>query len=280
MRGRIFYSLFLIFGSDKALGSIDSVIPKTEPIVLTAQSEDHLSEIEKEMNRARKNLTEKIKIFHRIQNAAKAPAYVWQNSQDKKSKQAQALPYLKFEIREILRKIDSLQIRKEEVKYESELQQIGNFPKNEISSFQQSNPFLCTALPSNPTSDEPLVVDQGFGLMSDKETGLKWKSSGWWVRRGEGWVRACADGKIAFEGIVQGRGRVVMIDHGKGVLSLYANLSDSLDADSPNRKGKPIKAGDIIGPVAEKFYFEVRQGGVPVDPKLVLSRDSLTKIAL
>ncbi len=280
MRGRIFYSLFLIFGSQKALGSIESVSNKAEPLVLNSQSEDNLSEIEKEMNRARKNLTEKIKIFHRIQNGAKAPAYVWQNSQEKKSKQAQALPYLKFEIREILRKIDNLQIRKEEVKYESELQQIGNLPKDELSTFQQANSFLCTALPTNPSNDEPLVVDQGFGLMADKETGLKWKSSGWWVRRGEGWVRACADGKIAFEGIVQGRGRVVMIDHGRGVLSLYANLSESMNVDGANRKGKPIKAGDIIGPVAEKFYFEVRQGGVPVDPKLVLSRDSLTKIAL
>jgi len=85
-------------------------------------------------------------------------------------------------------------------------------------------------------------------------------------------IRAAANGLIlASSGSLKGYsgyGRVIIIDHGKGIRTLYAH-------NSKNRvkSGSCIRAGEIIGEVGatgratgNHLHFEVRKNGRPINP--------------
>lgn len=86
-------------------------------------------------------------------------------------------------------------------------------------------------------------------------------------------VYAAADG-IAQSVQYSGRyGRLVVIDHGSGVTTLYAHLSQfQIVAGEEIRTGQLIgysgASGRVSGP---HLHFEVRQGGSPVNPSRFLS---------
>ena len=81
-------------------------------------------------------------------------------------------------------------------------------------------------------------------------------------------VRAIAAGKISFADWFRGYGLLTIIDHGNGVMSLYAfnqRLSKS--------KGDSVAAGDVIAALGTTggrdkpgLYFAIRMQGKPVDP--------------
>lgn len=84
---------------------------------------------------------------------------------------------------------------------------------------------------------------------------------------GEG-VRAVFRGTVAFADWFQGYGRLVILDHGGGMYTLYAHLADLLI-----RAGQEVQAGQLIGTVGEsgsldgpQLYFEIRVRGKPEDP--------------
>ena len=69
------------------------------------------------------------------------------------------------------------------------------------------------------------------------------RHTGWDQRAPEGApVRAMAAGRVAFAGLLEIRGNTVMINHGLGIYSGYAHLSELLVAD-----GQVIAAGQIVG---------------------------------
>ncbi len=83
-------------------------------------------------------------------------------------------------------------------------------------------------------------------------------------------VSATSPGQIAFVGRIKGYGRVVDIDHGSGVTTRYAHLSNY---SGGLRKGFRVQAGDIIGEVGSSgtatgpnLHFEMRINGRPIDP--------------
>ncbi len=81
-------------------------------------------------------------------------------------------------------------------------------------------------------------------------------------------VRAVYGGKVVFADWFRGYGKVVIVNHGEGYHTVYANLSEIF-----LNKGDIIKEGDQIGRVGESgtinapgLYFEVRYKGRPVNP--------------
>lgn len=81
-------------------------------------------------------------------------------------------------------------------------------------------------------------------------------------------VRAVADGEVVFAEWMAGYGLICIVDHGDGVMSLYAN-NDGLLKDV----GTQVKRGDTIASVGNSggqgrtgLYFELRRAGAPVDP--------------
>ncbi|MEN9681992.1 MAG: hypothetical protein RLZZ627_1885 [Pseudomonadota bacterium] len=81
-------------------------------------------------------------------------------------------------------------------------------------------------------------------------------------------VRAVAAGKVAFAEWFRGYGLLTIIDHGNGVMSLYA-FNQSLNKS----KGDPVAAGEVIAALGSTggrdkpgLYFGIRTQGKPVDP--------------
>jgi murein DD-endopeptidase MepM/ murein hydrolase activator NlpD len=79
---------------------------------------------------------------------------------------------------------------------------------------------------------------------------------------------AAASGVVAYAGEMDGYGNIVVIDHGDGLATAYAHLSQMVVAP-----GQEIEQGGLLGAVGctgnctgSHLHFEVRVDGVPVDP--------------
>ena len=81
-------------------------------------------------------------------------------------------------------------------------------------------------------------------------------------------IRAMSGGRVRYAGVQGAYGNVVWIDHGGGVLTVYAHLS-SVDV----RTGQRVGARDVIGRSGSSgnasgahLHFEVWRWGQQVDP--------------
>ena len=98
---------------------------------------------------------------------------------------------------------------------------------------------------------------------------------GWLITADEGEpVRAVHGGDIIYADWLRGQGLLMVIDHGEGWLSLYAQNHSLLRG-----VGDRVSAGDIIakagasgGSETSGLYFEIRHRGEPVDPGEWISR--------
>ena len=100
-----------------------------------------------------------------------------------------------------------------------------------------------------------------------EETGATWK--GLFIRSVSGeTVRAVADGRVVYADWLRGFGNLLILDHGRGYMSLYANNESVL-----RQVGETVRAGDPVAHVGASgadaesgLYFELRRDGKPFDP--------------
>ncbi|TAM86774.1 MAG: peptidase [Candidimonas sp.] len=85
-------------------------------------------------------------------------------------------------------------------------------------------------------------------------------------------VHVIAAGRVVYANWLTGFGNLMIVDHGKGYLSIYAYNQSLL-----KRVGDVVHAGDVIatvgatgGQVESGLYFEIRHNGAPVNPQLWL----------
>lgn len=106
-----------------------------------------------------------------------------------------------------------------------------------------------------------------------EDTGIPWK--GLFIRAKEGTpVKAVAAGRVVFADWMRGFGNLIIVDHGSGFMSLYAN-AESLY----KQEGESVKMGENIASVGNSggipqtgLYFELRYQSKPVNPSSWLSR--------
>ncbi len=86
--------------------------------------------------------------------------------------------------------------------------------------------------------------------------------------------RTVFDGRVAYAAPLNGYGLTAVVDHGNGVVSIYAHADVLLIA-----AGQDVVRGQELGRVGESgslrgayLYFELRDGGKPVDPSSWLRR--------
>jgi len=82
-------------------------------------------------------------------------------------------------------------------------------------------------------------------------------------------VRAVAPGRVVHAGWFKGYGNLVIVDHGERYHTLFAHLGAMRTA-----MGELVEAGAVLGTVGDSgslkgayLYFELREGGRPVDPR-------------
>ncbi|MDD1616115.1 MAG: peptidase M23, partial [Methylococcaceae bacterium NSP1-2] len=81
-------------------------------------------------------------------------------------------------------------------------------------------------------------------------------------------VKAVAKGKVAYANPLQGYGSLIIIDHGRGYMTVHG-FNQSLY----KRVGDLVEAGDVIASVGKSggrkesgLYFAIRKQGLPIDP--------------
>ena len=109
---------------------------------------------------------------------------------------------------------------------------------------------------------------------SPRELGdFKWQ--GLLIRAPEGReVRAVARGRVAYADWLRGYGMLVIVDHGKGYMSLYG-----YNRSLYRKVGEWVEAGETLAQVGASggrkenaLYFEIRKKGKPVNPRPWLTR--------
>lgn len=97
--------------------------------------------------------------------------------------------------------------------------------------------------------------------------GITWKGVFIQARSGED-VRAVAAGRVVYADWLRGFGNLLIIDHGDGYMTLYANAESLL-----KQVGDTIRGGESIATVGNSggsaesgLYFEMRHAGRPFDP--------------
>lgn len=113
-------------------------------------------------------------------------------------------------------------------------------------------------------------ITSGFGLRRHPVWGIMHIHTG--VDIAGMWgspVLAASDGRIIYTGWFGGYGKIVVIDHGQGISTLYGHLSSWLVAS-----GDDVHRGQVIARVGSTGYstgphihFETRINGTPVDPE-------------
>ena len=111
------------------------------------------------------------------------------------------------------------------------------------------------------------------GFKSKRGNYLRWE--GWLINTQAGTVvQAVHHGRVVFSNYLRGFGLLVIVDHGDGFMSLYAHNQELL-----RETGDWVQSGEIVSRAGNTgglnkpaLYFEIREKGVPVNPKIWLSK--------
>lgn len=128
-----------------------------------------------------------------------------------------------------------------------------------------------------PVTDPDAKLLSGFGMRRHPLLGYTRLHTGidWAAARGSP-VIAAAPGRVTHAGFKEQYGKTVIIDHGGGLVTLYAHLQDIAVAE-----GACVASGTKVGGVgstgltdAVALHFEVQRSGTAVDPmKIAILRD-------
>jgi len=139
----------------------------------------------------------------------------------------------------------------------------------ELQEVFNDNEALLTAIPSiRPTKSR--LLTSTFGMRVDPYTNHRVMHKGVDFAADHGAdVTAPADGVVVFVGYRGEYGKTVVIDHGFGMQTHYAHLSDY-----HVQVGQKVKRGQIVANVGKTgrttgvhLHYEVRQNGIPQDPE-------------
>lgn len=108
-----------------------------------------------------------------------------------------------------------------------------------------------------------------FGWRTDPYTGLRQMHAGVDIATEHGrQVSAPGNGVVAFAGNQGAYGKVVILDHGQGLTTVYAHLSEYHVAvgDEVERGSAIAEVGNTGRSTGPHLHYEVRLNGVPQDP--------------
>lgn len=126
--------------------------------------------------------------------------------------------------------------------------------------------FTAAQAPRDGSFMRPVEGDvvASFGSYNDERTHARLVRRGVELHARSPEVVASAAGQVRWVGPLRSLGVVVVVDHGQGLVSVTTGLSEAAV-----RAGDIVAAGEPVGRAASsrpRIGFEVRRGGIPVDP--------------
>ncbi len=117
------------------------------------------------------------------------------------------------------------------------------------------------------------VVSSSFGMRHDPIHGESRFHQGIDIAAPAGAeVKAPSGGRVTFSGPAKGYGNLVEIDHGNGMVTRYGHNATNLV--TAGERVEPGQAIAIVGSTGRAtgphLHFEVRRGGKPVDPSIMI----------
>jgi len=112
-------------------------------------------------------------------------------------------------------------------------------------------------------------VSAPFGTLVHPRFKTEVPHPGWDIDAPEGQpFRTIFDGRVAYAAPLSGYGLTAVVDHGNGIVSIYAHaavlvVEAGQDVERGQELGRVGDSGSLRGPY---LYFEMRDGGRPVDP--------------
>jgi septal ring factor EnvC (AmiA/AmiB activator) len=169
-------------------------------------------------------------------------------------------------------KKDKKEIEKSITKLEDDAKEMAGILEN--LELEREQALVDTTLPGLDSKKGDLIwpiqgkIIRGFGSIKD-ERGLVLSNPGVDIQTAVGSdVYSAATGLVAYVSWLRGYGQFIIIDHGRGYYTLYANLSDVLV-----ERGDRVSAGELIALAGDsgslegpKLHFEVRHKKDQLDP--------------
>ncbi len=168
---------------------------------------------------------------------------------------------------------------------QSNKQQLNQYKKqrDELEAVVQTVGEAAKAIP--PAQDYPsFALSKGklnwpvrgrltAGYGSKRSEYLRWQ--GWLISAKKGAsIKSVHHGRVVFSDYLRGFGLLVIVDHGDGYMTLYAHNKDLLkETGDWVQSGETVaRAGNTGGLTNTALYFEVREKGKTVNPKIWLSK--------
>jgi len=135
-----------------------------------------------------------------------------------------------------------------------------------FNSLEDQRNLLASTPAIRPTTG---WVSSKFGYRTSPFTGLREFHKGLDIATRKGTpIVATADGVVTFVGVKGLIGKVIVIDHGHGMVTRYAHIHKAL-----KKRGDAVKRGDTIALVGNTgrstgshLHYEVHLNGIPVNP--------------
>jgi len=182
------------------------------------------------------------------------------------AKVAQQLKLQRREMGRLQRDENRLSLLVEKLAKMLSRQQVTNLPRNEILPNSNFDGKLFQHLKGKLALPVKGQITNKFGSLRPDST-VQWK--GLFLRASASQpVKAVATGRVVFADWLRGFGNLIIIDHGKGYMSLYGYNESILKL-----VGDSVKGGESISSVGNSggneesgLYFELRHEGIPLDP--------------
>jgi peptidoglycan hydrolase FlgJ len=157
----------------------------------------------------------------------------------------------------------------------SELEVASSTAALAVNPVAQSEPEVSSAEDTQPDWPIKSGISSGFGLRKDPFTSETRFHAGIDIPAGEGTdIKVAMSGKVVMSCNVKGYGNVVAVDHGEGLVTIYAhNEKNLVKVGDQVEKGAFIAlAGSTGRSTGSHLHFEVRKNGTKIDPLKFLGR--------
>ena len=145
--------------------------------------------------------------------------------------------------------------------------------KRTMCAFAPLDGFFRGGVPLTPAEIRPVKggwISSRFGRRKSPFTGRPEMHSGYDIAAHKGTkIVATAGGTVSYTGKKRLMGKIVVIDHGNGIVTRYGHCSKIL-----KKKGDSVKRGDVIAlegdtgrSTGPHVHYEVRLNGVAINPE-------------